>query len=272
MDMKILPKLLLWVMLILSSLGAIASLTQTNQNTTAAWLPQMALQQVAVDTAIGFVREWMSWSGEELPEVRQARLKPYVSPDKLVQVALLQGEQKASLQQVLAVELLAVTGSGTRFTVSLRVTVANPNRSLWEVEIPVWLQTSQGAAISAPPLFHLPQAPPTVPDGNSEEATASSVRERMRPAVESFLKTMCEGRDKSSLLNYVTTTAHLNPLEGRLRFLTLDQLEARGIGPYTVTVTFSVQEGITGFHFSQRWKLVVIEQNGKFFLEELTSS
>lgn len=272
MDMRFLPKLMLWVMLVLSSLGAIATFTRPQQDNVAAWLPQSARQQVAIDTATGFVREWMGWSGDELPEARQARLKPYVSPDKLAQVALLQGEQKSNQQQVLAVELVALSGSGSRYTARLRVTVANPQRMLWEVDVPIWIQANQGAAVSAPPLLRLPSPPPTVPEENKEETVPGQVREHMKPAMESFLKAMCEGKEKSSLLNYVTATANLTPMEGRLHYLALDQLEARGLGPYTVTVHFSVQEETIGFRLTQKWMLMVIEQNGKFFVEEVSSS
>ncbi len=263
--------MLLWVMLILSSLGAIETLTRPQQEYTAAFLPQSIRQQVAVDAATGFVREWMTWSGEELPEARQIRLKPYVSPDQLVQASLLQVEQKSSQQQVLAVELLSLSGNGSRYIVSLRVTVANPHRLLWEAEVPVWMETGKSATVAAIPLLQVPSIPPTVPEENKEAAASGQVRERMRPTMESFLKAMCEGKEKSSLLNYVTATSNLTTLEGRLRFLSLEQVEVRGTGPYLVTLIFGVQEESTGFRLTQRWKLIVVEQDGKFFVEDVST-
>lgn len=270
--MRLLPKLLLWIMLTISCLGTIASFVQPEQDLSATWLQQSLQQQVAVETAAGFVREWMSWNGDELPELRQARLKPYVSLDKLAQVALVQAEQKTSRQEVNAVELISLAGSGPRFTVHLRVTVANPNRAMWVAEVPLWVQAGKGAAVTAPPLLRLPQELPAVPEGDKGEAASSEAKQRMRPAIESFLKAMCEGKEKSSLFNYVTVNANLTPLSGRLRFLSLELLEASGTGPYTVIVTFSAQEETTGFKVTQVWRLIVTEENGKFFVDGVSSS
>ncbi|MBW4081284.1 conjugal transfer protein [Paenibacillus sp. S150] len=272
MDMRLLPKLLLWIMLTISCLGTIASFVQPEQDLSATWLQQSLQQQVAVETAAGFTREWMSWNGDELPEVRQVRLKPYVSPDKLAQVVPVQTEQKTNRQQVLSTELLSLSGNGAHFTVRLRVIVANPSRVLWEAEVQVWMQTGQGAAVTAPPLLRLPQTPPAVPDsGTGGETVSSEVKQQMRPAIESFLKAMCESKEKSSLLNYVSASANLTPLSGRLHFLSLEQLEATGTGPYTVKVTFSVQEETTGFRVTQIWRLAVIEENGKYFVGGVSS-
>lgn len=268
MDVRLLPKLLLWAMLIVSCLGAVSTLLRTEPDPTPVILKRTMEQQMAIHTALSFAREWMRWDGEELPEARIQRLKPYVNPDALVRVAALQSEQKTKRQEVIAAEFVSSSSNGgSRYAIRVRVIAANPERVVWEVDVPVWAQTGKGATVTAPPLIRSPQEPPAVPETASGEPAASAdVKQRMRPAIESFLKAMCEGRDTESLFNYVTTGAKLKPLEGRLRFLTLERLEAAGVGPYKVTVTFSVQDAATGFRVTQVWKLAVTEENQKFFV------
>ncbi|MBN2981811.1 conjugal transfer protein [Cohnella algarum] len=268
MDVRLLPKLLLWAMLIVSSLGAVSTVLRTETDPTPAILKKTTEQQMAVHTALSFAREWMRWDGEELPEARMHRLKPYVNPDDLVRIAALQPEQKTKRQEVIAAEFVSSSSSGgPRYAVRVRVIAANPERVVWEVDVPVLVQTGKGAAVTAPPLIRSPQEPPAVPETGSGEPEASAdVKQRMRPAIESFLKAMCEGKDADSLFNYVTTGSNLKPLEGRIRFLALERLEAVGVGPYKVTVTFSVQDAATGFRVTQVCKLAVTEENQKFFV------
>ncbi|WP_144938193.1 conjugal transfer protein [Paenibacillus sp. 32O-W] len=268
MDVRLLPKLLLWVMLIVSSLGAISTLLRTEPDPAPAILKKTMEQQMAVHTALSFAREWMRWDGEELPEARMQRLKPYVNPDALARVAALQAEQKTKRQEVIAAEFVSSSASGgSHYAVLVRVIAANPERVVWEVEVPVWAQTGKGAVVAAQPLFRPPQEPPAVPDtGSGEPAASADVKQRMRPAIESFLKAMCEGKDADSLFNYVTTGANLKPLEGRIRFIALERLEVAGTGPYKVTVTFTAQDAATDFRVTQVWKLAVTEENRKFFV------
>ncbi|MNP18723.1 hypothetical protein D3C76_1112160 [compost metagenome] len=56
------------------------------------------------------------------------------------------------------------------------------------------------------------------------------------------------------------------PLNGRLRFVTLDRLEAIGEGPYDVTVSFTIEDASTGFRLAQVWRMKVTEENQKFFV------
>lgn len=267
MDIRLLPKLLLWGMLTLACLGTMSTLLRTETDPAIAFLQRTAEQQIAIQTAIGFTREWMYWNGEELPETRMQRLQPYVNPEALVRIAAIQSDPKTNGQQVVAVELISLSSQGSRFTIRIRVIALNPARSLWEVDVPVWVQAAKGAAITDPPLIRPLQGPPDVPEsGSSEVAASSEVKERMRPAIERFLKVMCEGKDADSLFNYVTTGSKLMPLQGRLGFLSLDRLEVTGVGPYTATVTFSVQDEATGFRFTQVWRLAVAEENKKFFV------
>lgn len=268
MDLRWFPKLLLWCMLTLSSLGAVSMLLRTETDPTPALLKRTTEQQMAIHTALNFAREWMRWYGEELPEARMQRLKPYVNPDALDRIAALQSEQKTKRQEVIASEFLSLSSSsGFRQTVRVRVIALNPDRVVWELDVPVWAQTGKGAAVTSPPLIRSSQEPPIVPEAGSGETTASGeVKQRMRPALESFLKAMCEGKDAESLFNYVTTGANLKPLGGRLRFLSLERLEASGTGPYKVAVTFSAQDAATGFRLTQVWRLTVTEENQKFFV------
>ncbi|MCY9668713.1 conjugal transfer protein [Paenibacillus alginolyticus] len=266
--MRLLPKLLLWGMLMIACLGTVSSLVRPQTDSAPALTRGSLEQQMAIHTALGFAREWMDWNGEELLEARLKRLKPYVNPDVLALFTPLQAEQKTKRQEVIASEMVSFSSSGgSRYTVHVRVFVKNPDRATWEVDVPVWVQADKGAAVTAPPLFRPLRKPPAVPEqGNGEKATSAEVKQRMRPAIESFLKAICEGRDAESLFNYVTTGSHLIPLAGRLRFVSLDQLDATGVGPYAVTVTFSAKDEATGFRFTQVWKLTVTEENQKFFV------
>jgi hypothetical protein len=271
MDKGLFPKLLLWGMLLLSCLGAVGTLLRSETDPMPLLMQQAAEQQMAVETAVGFAREWMRWDGEELPEARLQRLKPYVNPDALARIAALQTEQKSSRQQVLASELISYASRGSQLhAVRVRVVTTNPERAVWEVEVPVWTQASRGAVIS-PPLIRPVQAPPVVSETGAAGAAASAeTKQRMRPAIESFLKAMCEGKDAESLFNYVTAEAKLTPLAGRIRFASLEHLEAVGSGPYTVTVSFAAQDAATGFRLTQEWKLAVTEENGKFFVSGIS--
>ncbi|MFC0213821.1 conjugal transfer protein [Paenibacillus chartarius] len=266
--MRWFPKLVLWSMLTLSCLGAVSTLLNTEADPAPILLKRTLEQQMAIQTAVSFAREWMRWDGEELPEARVQRLKPYVTPDALNRVSALQPEQKAKRQEIISSEFVALTSSsGSRYTVRIRVIAATPERVVWEADVPVWVQAGKGAAVTAPPLIRLPQEPPAVPEtGSGESAASAEVKQRMRPAIESFLKAVCEGKDADSLFNYVATGSNVKPLEGRLRFIALDRLEATGTGPYQVAVTFSAQDAATGFRFTQMWKLTVTEENKKFFV------
>lgn len=268
MDMRLLAKLLLWSMLTLSCLGTISTIWRIETEPTPTLLQRTMEQQMAIQTALGFSREWMYWDGEELPEARMQRLKPYVNPDALVRISTLQLEQKANRQQVISTDFVSFSSSvGANHTIRIRVIALNPKRVMWEIDVPVWVQVDKGAAVTVPPTILPLKEPPTVPEVKSVEAESSTeLKQRMRPAIESFLKAMCEGEDADSLYNYVTTDAKLTPLNGRLRFLALEKLEATGEGPYSVAVTFSVQDEATSFRFTQLWTLTVTEENQKFFV------
>lgn len=228
---------------------------------------------MAIVAATGFAREWMRWDGSESQEMRMQRLKPYVDPDALSHIALLQPEQKTNRQDVIASELMSLTNkSGSRYTVRLRVIALNPERVVWEVEVPVWSVVGMGAVVTGPPLIRPLSEPTVVPTPESTEASASGeVKQRMRPVIESFLKAICEGKNAESLSNYVTTGVKLTPLDGRIQFQSLEQLDATGTDPYTVTVTFFAKDGATGFRLTQIWKLSVTEENGKFFVDGISA-
>ncbi len=270
--MRVLPKVLLWGLLLLSSLGGVATLRQTVPDTPANLLEQTAEQQMGIETALYFVREWMDWQGDELPETRMARLKPYVTPDALARIAALQNDQKTKRQQVIAAEFISISvREDSRYTVHVRAIVLNPGRTVWQVDVPVWAQAGKGAVITGAPLLRPLTEPPTAPGSIADGAVVSSeTRQRMQPAIESFLKAMCEGTDEKSLANYVMTGSKITPLAGRIQLVTVDKLDAIGDGPYTVMVTFTAEEMATGYRFAQAWKLIVTEENGKFFISQLS--
>lgn len=277
MDIRWFPKLILWGMLTLACLGTVSSLLRPQTDPMPDFARQAQEQNMAIHTAVGFAREWMQWEGEELPEARLLRLKPYVNPDALVRIAAIQSEQKTNRQTVTAVDLVSLISDGPRYTVRVRVMAtktsgSNTERVIWEVDVTVWAQAGKGAAVTAPPLIRPVQEPPAVPKtGNSEESASGEVKQRMRPAIESFLKVMCEGKDADSLFNYVTAGAKIQPLGGNIRFLSLDRLDGTvaGTGSYTVTVTFSIKEEATEFRLTQEWKLAVTEENQKFFVSAI---
>lgn len=267
LEFRWVPKLLLWIMLMFSCLGAVSTLFRTETDPVPALLTRTAEQQMAIQTALGFAREWMFWDGGELPEERVQRLQPYVNPDALARVAALQAESNTRSQQVMASECLTIAASGgSSYRVRVRVIVANPERMMWEVEVPVWVQATKGAAVTDPPIIRSLQEPPIVPKIPQAAAASAAVKERMRSAMESFLKAICESKDAGSLLNYVTADAKMVPLNGRLRFVTLDRLEATGEGPYDVTVSFTIEDASTGFRLAQVWRMKVTEENQKFFV------
>jgi len=270
MPFRLLPKVLLWVMLTVSCLGAIATLQRPEAGMPFSVQSQTEQQQMAVTTAVGFAREWMAWDGSEMPEARLQRLKTYVNPEMLARIADLQAESQTARQQVIAAELVSLVSSASpHFTVRVRVIALNPERVNWELEVPVWAQTGQGAAVTGPPLIRLPQTSPVVPaQENAETAISADMKQRLRPMIESFLKAMCEGKDAASLSNYVTAEAKLLPLAGRIRFASLDRVEGAGAGPYVVAATFIAQDAASGFRFAQVWRLTVIQENGKFFVSK----
>lgn len=270
MDFRILPKLLLWMMLMVSTLGAISSLMNpgTEQPT---WIHQAILkQEMAVQTATNFAREWMEWNGEELPAERLNRLKLYVNPKVLSSVVSVKSEQKYSRQKVIAAEFVSLTTNDAQsYTVRVRVVVLAPERVVWTVDVPVWVhpKMKNGASVTGPPVIRLPQEPPVVPEGGASEANATSaVTLRMKPTIESFLRAFCESKDAESLSNYVSTGTTMLPLQGRIRMLNMDSIDVAGLGPFTAKVAFTVQDTATGFRFSQVWKLAVTEENQKFFV------
>ncbi|THF74365.1 conjugal transfer protein [Cohnella fermenti] len=272
--MRVLSKILLWGLLLLSSLGAVATLRQSEPDMPSKnLLEQIAEQQMATETALYFVREWMDWQGDELPEARMARLRPYVTPEALARIAALQNELKTMRQKVMASEFMSLSpGGASQYTVRIRAIVLNPERVQWEADVPVWVQMKKGAVVTGLPLLRPVPETSTVPvSATGEAAVSADHRQRMQPAIESFLKAMCEGTDEKSLANYVTAEAEITPLAGRLRLVTLDKLEAVGQGPYMVTATFTAEEAATGYRFAQAWKLLVTEENGKFFISQLSA-
>ncbi len=268
MELRWLPKLLLWGMLTLSCLGAVGTLLRTETDPAPDLLARTAEQQMAIETALGFTREWMHWDREELPEARMQRMKAYVQPDALARLAALQAGATGRSQQVEATEFLSVkNGGGPHFRVHVRVIVLIPERTIWEVAVPVWAQAARGAAVADPPTIQPLREPAVVPDRQVQnEAAPTATKERMRPVLESFLKAMCEGREASNLSNYVTAEARLTPLDGRLRFVSLERLEATGTGPYNVAVSFTAEDAATGFRWPQVWRLTITEENQKFFV------
>lgn len=257
----------LWFMLLLASLGAVATLLETETDPTPAILQQSISQQKAIHAALAFTREWMHWDVEEPQEERINRLRPYVSNEAMPILADLQGEEATLSQGVIATEFVSINTEKASHTVRVRVIVRQPERAVWEVDVPVWVQGNQRASISGPPLIRLPEPPPTIVEADREEPTvSSSIRQRMVPAMERFLIAMLEETDADSLFNYVTAESRLVPFEDRVRFISLDHLEATGTGPYKVTVTFKAQDRATGFMWTQKWEMEVIEENQKFFV------
>ncbi|MFC4306407.1 conjugal transfer protein [Cohnella boryungensis] len=271
--MQWIPKLLLWMMLILSCLGTASSLIKPATDQSAIIHQATVEQQMAVSTVTSFVREWMTWSGEELPGDRLNRLKPYVNPTAMGRIGQLKAEQKTSRQNVFSVEFESLSIRRVHaYSVRVRVVVLNPARTIWEVEVPVTVQGGKQAAVTASPVIRPLQELAALAEPKlSESVVSSEVKQRMQPAIESFLKAMCEGKDTESLLNYISTGSKLEPLAGRIRFLSLDQLEATGIGPFTARATFTVQDAATGMSFLQSWELKVTEENQKFFVSAVAS-
>lgn len=268
MDIRWIPKGLLWILLILSSLGAVSSWVRPNTDQLAAFGKFALEQQMAISAATNFAREWMNWGGEESLEDRQVRLKPYVSQTVTNRVNPIKAEQKGSQQKVISAEFISLSSKGTHeFTVRIRVVVQNPARAVWEVEVPVWVQSGRGASVTAPPIIRPLQEAPIVPEISPTEAVASGdVKQRMKPFIESFLKAMCEGKNAESLFNYVSTGSKLTPLQGRIRMLSLDSFEVTGVGPYNAKVAFTAQDAATGFSFTQVWQLKVTEETQKYFV------
>ncbi|MBB6732774.1 conjugal transfer protein [Cohnella zeiphila] len=272
MTLRLLPKLLLWAMLTVSCIGAVGTLLRTGSEPAPARVERLTEQQMAIETAVGFAREWMHWDGQELAEARAKRLQPYVNPELLSSMAVLKTEKKTMRQQVVAAEFVSLAANnGSRYVVRVRVTAENPERITWVIEVPVWVQLSKGAAVTGLPVIRPGQDPPTVPPSESDGSKVSAeMKQRMRTAIESFLKVMLEGEKEEILSNYVTGDSHLIPLAGRLHFVSLDQLAAEGVGPFTASVSFTVKDTATGFQFAQRWKLSLVEENGKFFVRALS--
>lgn len=271
MDIRIIPKLLLWILLILSALGTVSSWLKPNTDSSAADNKLSLEQQMAQSTATYFAREWMSWSGDESPEDRQNRLKLYVSGTGLNRMSQIKVTEKGNQQRVIAAEFISLTQKGSHlYSVRIRVIAANPARTTWEMNVPIAVQLGKGSSVVGSPVIRPVSNPPILSTPEVQEvAVSNEVKQRMRPTIESFVRAICEGKAAESLVNYVSTGASLLPLQGRMKVISIDELLVFGNGPYTVKVSFAVQDPTTGFSFTQAWILQVIEENQKFFVSSM---
>ena len=267
MDIRFFPKILLWMMLVLSSLGAVSFWIMPDKENQMLYGNQSVEQQMAISTAINFSREWMSWYGDESSEDRIQRLKPYVNNAILTRISQIKAAEKGNQQKVIASEFVALKQKGNhRYTVRVRVIALSPARTNWEIDVPVEAQIEKGATIMDSPVIRTQSVPPRFTDLAPQEPIASNeIKQRMRSTIENFTRAMCEGNDVESLANYVSTGSSFVPLQGRLKWVSLDGFEASGNGPYSVKIQFTVQDASTGFSFTQIWRLRVLEENQKFF-------
>jgi len=271
MGLRLVPRIMLWIMLTVSALGSISLWIRPEAEESQQAEQMMLEQQMAISTAANFIREWMTWSGEETSEERGGRLKPYVNRSDVARFSFLQPAGKETKQTVLAVEFVSLQRQGNgRYTVRLRAVVLNPARSIWYVEVPVGVRPEQGAAVMDLPVLLPVQEPPELPDeGQAEPHAASEVKLRMRPSIEGFLKAMCAEAVPGNLANYVDSDRTLIPLQGRVQWVSLDDMQVYGSGPYTVRAMFTVRDAATGTVFPQVWKLRVKEDNQKFFVQSI---
>lgn len=271
MGWRLVPKIALWVMLTVSTLGAISLWTRPETGDSHQTEQMMLEQQMAISTASHFIREWMTWSGEETSEERGGRLKPYVNRSDVARFSSLQTAGKETKQTVLAVEFVSLQRQGSgRYAVRLRAVVFNPARNIWQVEVPVRVRPEQGAAVTDLPVLLPVREPPELPDEReAEPPAANEVKLRMRPTIEGFLKAMCAETMPGNLANYVDSDRTLIPLQGRIQWVSLDDMQVYGSGPYTVRAMFTVRDAATGTVFPQVWKLRVKEENQKFFVQSI---
>lgn len=271
MDIRMFPKLLLWILLLLSALGAVSSWLRPNTDPSTV-NPKLALeQQMAQSTAMYFAREWMTWGGGETPEARQNRLKPYVNGTSLSILSQIKVTDKDKQQRVIAAEFISLANKGNHlYAVRIRVIAMNPARTTWEIQVPVAVQSDKGSLVMDVPVIRPLTIPPPLSVPIVQGIAASNeLKQRMKPTIESFIQALCEGKDSESLVNYISTGASFVPLQGRLKVKAIDEFLVYGSGPYTVKVTFSVQDAATGFSFTQVWTLLVIEENQKFFVSAM---
>lgn len=271
MSVRLVPKLLIWTLLIISSLGAVSEWTKPEMSDPRKIDGMIVEEQMAISAATNFAREWMAWSGEETPEDRSNRLKPYVSRSQLSRISPLQFASKGTSQKVDTVQFLSLRQIvAGQYAVRVRVTITNPERSAWELGIPVSVKLAKGSVITEPPAVRLSGEPPEWPlPAESEPPSSNTVKQAMKPTIEGFLKAMCEEKEAGNLVNYVGTGSVLVPLQGRVKFISLDDMQVNGTGPYIVKAGFTVQDGATGTKLPQVWKLRVTVENQKFFVQSI---
>jgi hypothetical protein len=273
MELRILPKIVLWILLLMSSLGAISFWRMPEPSSLNTDVNTMLEQQMAISAATNFAREWMSWNAEESPEDRLQRLEPYVDPSVVPRASQMKALEKGKKQQIVASEFLRLEQKNRPFySVRVRVVGLNPERTVWEMDVSVWADRDKGTSVTAPPIIRPGSEPPTHPlpaDVDSEPSVSNEIKQRMKPIIESFLNAYCEGMERASLVNYVTTESSLTPLQGRIQLVTVDGMKVTGSGPYTVNVSFQVEDPITHMIIPQRWSLIVIEENQKFFVKSI---
>lgn len=269
MDWRVLPKIGIWVLLVVSSLGAVSQWTSPKSDETHLLESRWLTEQSAISAATHFAREWMTWDGGESAAERFDRLKPYVSPVDLARIGTLKIE-KASAQQVISAVFVSLSAIGTdRYAVRVRVIARSPKRTQWELEVPVAVNPGKGTVITDPPQIGSVTEAPTLAAPTHGISAPKVVLEQMRPTVENFLKAMCTEQTAGNLSNYVEDVAAFQPLQGHVAFVSLDDFRATGTGPYRVNVAFTVRDAATGTLFPQEWKLRVAEQNQKYFVASM---
>jgi hypothetical protein len=271
MSLRSVPKLIIWILLTCSASGAISSWLQPNAVSSNPDNKLALEQQMAQSTATYFAREWMTWSGDESPEDRLSRLKPYVSISALNRISQMKVMEKGSQQRVIAAEFISLTQTGGHlYSVRIRVIAVNPTRTTWEMNVLVAVQGNKGSSVVDSPVIRPVSDPPVLSSLVAQEPAASNeVKQRMRPTIESFVRAFYEGKDADSLVNYVSNGTIFIPLQGRLKVVSIDDFLVYGHGPYDVKVSFTVQDEATGFSFSQTWTLQVTEENQKFFVSSM---
>ncbi|WP_040288937.1 conjugal transfer protein [Alicyclobacillus hesperidum] len=265
-------QVVLWMMLSISTLGAIGSLTSSNHpklvESTGVNEATILQDEEASGFAAAFARSWLTWTAGETPDAWQARMQPFVTS------ALLSGSGPVNVgsdhknQQVDAVFPVRVARTAPN-TFLVDVYAETNLHPLLMLSVPISFDSmGHPAVVNWPMIEPVPSAgsPNTTPQG---QAASDSVTASLQPVVTSFLKTYLTGKSPDDLVNFVAPGVTIQPLHGLVEWQNLNSIQAFGSSPLTVVATVTVVDPANDTTLPQTYVLTMIQSGGKWFVSSL---
>ncbi|MFC4767166.1 conjugal transfer protein [Effusibacillus consociatus] len=265
-------RILLWLMLVISSLGVIGNLLAPPTPPTA---PGMTVQQAARlqelgSFAAGFSQVWLTWDGKETMEQRKQRLRPYVAPAMLEEAARIQLPKQEQRQIVSDVQQMGMNQlDEAHWQVRVWAQLSTPAARMMELRVPVTWDAGGNPVIDGLPLLQNVIPPEAGTPRAHGPAAEKGVRDAMRPALEAFFTAYFRAKESSELANFTAPSVSIRPLGGWLELKEIQTLDVYGSKPYEAVIRLAVEDKATGVIVPQIYTLQVTEDQGKYFIASL---